>query len=118
MTVSEHPDVVLPAAMIETAARALHEHDRLEEDPDFDDLQPWDQDSYRDSAQVVLAAAFGVCEVRPAWGCRFTDDADTLWFPDRSTAEGRVAYWLETRLFYRLAITTPPEPVDTEGAAT
>jgi hypothetical protein len=55
----------IPAEMVEAAAKALHEHDRLE----FTGEKPWerldesDRDSYRKSMAAALAAALSVGEV-------------------------------------------------------
>ena len=69
----------LPPEMVEAAARATHEHDRMESlgEPDFDGLEEADRDSYRDFVRLILAAALSVCEVREEWGVIWhADDRD------------------------------------------
>lgn len=117
MTVSEHPDVVLPAAMVEAAAQVLFvKHCN---DDGCDEIQ---MDEARLRAHAGLAAALGVCQVREE--CRASTDSPASGPPYSSTwadppgplwarAPGRVVTWQR-----RLSIRTPAEPVDTEGAAT
>jgi hypothetical protein len=55
----------IPAEVIEAAAAALHEHDRLEftGEPPWERLEESDRDSYRKSMAVALAAALSWREV-------------------------------------------------------
>lgn len=58
--------MTLPGGMVEAAARALHEHDRLEfpNDPLWDGLDDDRRDSYREAVTAVLSAALairGIC---------------------------------------------------------
>ncbi len=43
--------------IVEAAARADHAHGRLAHDPDWDDLNDTDRDSYRQAARSYLTAA-------------------------------------------------------------
>lgn len=122
MTTPTTPDVALPATMIEAAARAWLAFFR--DDEQWDELQPWDQDNYLEAARLALTAALSVCEVREQWRAFFTDGATTVWMPS-----DQFIIWRRWRNSFRdsqslagsewcLSITTPAEPVDTEGAAT
>jgi len=71
----------LPAAMVEAAARALHEHDRIEiaGDPLWEALNEDDQDSYRAAVRAGLAAALSTCTIRKEWRYVLEDGETTLW---------------------------------------
>lgn len=103
----------IPHAMVEAAARALHEHDRLDvlSEPPWEQLTDDERESYRTVQREALTAALDLCEVREYRRAVVKqDDGSTYTYPwavtDRQGSQRR------------LAITTPAEPVDTEGAAT
>jgi hypothetical protein len=64
----------LPAAMVERAAQALHEHDqqRFFGDP-WSELDEDARDSYRGDVRAVFAGALEGCEVRHEMGTRIGD---------------------------------------------
>lgn len=106
MSTPTTPDVALPAAMVEAAARALYEHDRVPDHEDFDELQDWDQDSYRDAVKAVLTAALGVCKVEERRDYRtFSVRAEDGFGRARSAPAP----------FRHLVITTPAEPDPSAG---
>lgn len=110
----------VPEAMLEAAAKALHGHDRLDGEPDWDELQEWDRQSYKAAVAAVLAAALSVCEVREQYGWIHgepgTDERREAWLGDRAKAEGEEHYWkghksADFRLARRLRIVTPADDV-------
>lgn len=68
----------VPAEMVEAAARALHEHDRLEtlNEPAWEDIDVGDRASYREAAKAMLIAPFAVCRGHDEWGVALTPDDD------------------------------------------
>lgn len=62
------PPTPVPEVMIEAAAEALHQHDRFDGEPTWDELTEVDRRSYRAAAAPMLAAALAVCDVRECYG--------------------------------------------------
>lgn len=56
----------IPDEAVELAARSAFEHDRLADEPAWDDLQPHDADSYRSYARRTLEAAASLIVARAA----------------------------------------------------
>lgn len=115
------PDEI-PAAMVEAAARAVHEHGRLEfDEPEWEQLTDAARDSYRKAERLALVAALSVCQVRGEQGVRSVREGDVFGQPG---AMWSARSWLAARsysqpgavLIRRLVITTPAQPVtDNEG---
>ena len=109
MTIPTTPDVALPAAMIEAAARAWFAWFQVDQTVnEWDQLPPWDQDIYREAAARGLAAALGVCDVREERRTVTSkDDGATMVYPWVVTTHGGN--------LRRLVITTPAESDPSAG---
>lgn len=110
----------LPPAMVEAAARALHEHENqwLDESmaEEWKTLSDLDLDSYRSAARAVLAAALAECEVREEWIAEVDLGHGFEPRPWVYTSEAGVDAYMRAivkpkRKLCRLVITTKPEPV-------
>jgi hypothetical protein len=130
--------------MIEAGARALFNLDRQAGRDWWSGATPAQRGLYEAKFAAALAAALGVCDVREEWGTKIwvdggEDEAQDDFFAGscREIAQDRVRLHVErraanppeeqvtarrwhgnARLIRRLSITTPAEPVDTEGAQT
>lgn len=94
----------IPEAMIEAAAKALHEYDRQDGEPGWDGLEPWDRNSYEMAVTRVLAAVLSLCESHTEWASEHTGDLKSFPSPyvmetgrDEWGARIRVKAWREDR---------------------
>lgn len=104
-------EFVIPAALIEAAAIALHANDvecgdARRDETEWAHVPPSIQANYRRAGRAALAAALGVCQVREERVCQHG-----LTMPG-SYHSSRVDCSPMQR---RLVITTPAEEVPTDG---